>query len=188
MPGYPQYGYPQGGYTVPPPVIPLAPNGMPLANFGDRFVAYLIDWAVTLGVAILLLIPTVIGMVAYFATVSESDLNNSNPFVAIGPVLLIELGYVLLVGAWVYVYHVEMFNRTGITWGKRTMKLQILRLNDPATPVDRGVLAKRWAVQYLVGVVVPFWTYINGLWQLWDKPYQQCLHDKAAGTIVVKAG
>jgi hypothetical protein len=27
---------------------------------------------------------------------------------------------------------------------------------------------------------------VDGLWQLWDKPFQQCLHDKAAGTVVVK--
>jgi hypothetical protein len=26
----------------------------------------------------------------------------------------------------------------------------------------------------------------DGLWQLWDKPWQQCLHDKFAGTVVVK--
>jgi len=27
---------------------------------------------------------------------------------------------------------------------------------------------------------------VDGLWQLWDKPFQQCLHDKAAGTVGVK--
>ncbi|MEU3454082.1 hypothetical protein ABZ671_10820 [Micromonospora sp. NPDC006766] len=26
----------------------------------------------------------------------------------------------------------------------------------------------------------------DGFWQLWDKPWQQCLHDKFAGTVVVK--
>ena len=29
---------------------------------------------------------------------------------------------------------------------------------------------------------------LDGLWQLWDKPLQQCLHDKAAQTVVVKVG
>ena len=27
---------------------------------------------------------------------------------------------------------------------------------------------------------------VDGLWQLWDKPYLQTLHDKAAQTVVVK--
>jgi hypothetical protein len=27
---------------------------------------------------------------------------------------------------------------------------------------------------------------IDGFWQLWDKPFQQTLHDKAAQTVVVK--
>ncbi|WP_426509365.1 RDD family protein [Dactylosporangium sp. McL0621] len=81
-----------------------------------------------------------------------------------------------------------LFGRTGVTWGKRAMKLQLIRLDDLAAPVDRGVLAKRWATQSLVGAVVPFFSWVDGLWQLWDKPYQQCLRDKAAGTIVVKVG
>ena len=35
---------------------------------------------------------------------------------------------------------------------------------------------------------VPFFSWIDGLWQLWDQPYRQCLHDKWAGTVVVKVG
>ena len=42
-------------------------------------------------------------------------------------------------------------------------------------------------VQYIVGVVVPFFNWIDGLWQLWDKPFQQCLHDKAVTSVVVRA-
>ena len=33
---------------------------------------------------------------------------------------------------------------------------------------------------------MPFLSYVDGLWQLWDKPYQQTLHDKAAKTVVIK--
>jgi hypothetical protein len=33
---------------------------------------------------------------------------------------------------------------------------------------------------------VPFLSYLDGLWQLWDKPYLQCLHYKFAQTVVVK--
>jgi uncharacterized RDD family membrane protein YckC len=171
---------------VPPGLVPYAPNGMPLAGFGDRFLAYLIDVAVTVGVSFVLGIPLVIGMVAVIAGTSSADSSDAGPSIAL--ILLIELGYVLAILAWVYIYHVEMFGHTGVTWGKRAMKLQIIRTDDPSAPLNRGVLAKRWAVQNLVGIIVPFFSWIDGLWQLWDKPYQQCLHDKAAATIVVKVG
>jgi hypothetical protein len=49
-------------------------------------------------------------------------------------------------------------------------------------------LVKRWAVQWAAGSVVPLLHYLDGFWQLWDKPLQQCLHDKAANTVVVKVG
>jgi uncharacterized RDD family membrane protein YckC len=32
-----------------------------------------------------------------------------------------------------------------------------------------------------------FWL-LNVLWCTWDQPYRQCLHDKAAKTVVVRTG
>ncbi|MER7273564.1 RDD family protein [Dactylosporangium sp. NPDC000244] len=170
--------------------MPRAPNGMPLANFGDRLVAVLIDGAVLVGVALVLAIPMFIAIFAVIAgaTAAASSTETPNAGLLFGLPLLIELLYLVLVLAAGYVYHVEMFRRTGVTWGKRAMKLQLIRADDPSAPIGRGVLARRWATQSLVGAVVPFFSWIDGLWQLWDKPYQQCLHDKAAGTIVVKVG
>ncbi|WP_433213131.1 RDD family protein [Dactylosporangium sp. CS-047395] len=169
-----------------------APNGMPLANFGDRLLAVLIDAAVLTGVGLVLSIPVFIAIFAIIAgaatTASASDGAGPAPALVLGVPLLLELLLVVLIIVAGYVYHVEMFGKTGVTWGKRAMKLQILRLDNPGAPLDRGVLARRWATQNIVGFVVPFFSWIDGLWQLWDKPYQQCLHDKAAGTIVVKAG
>ncbi|MEV8514467.1 RDD family protein [Dactylosporangium sp. NPDC051484] len=182
---------------MPRTFVALAPDGRPLASFGDRFVAVLIDGAVLAGVNVVLLIPTMIAMFAAIAgaaskvrtdPVTGEVTSSPSAGVFIGVPLLIEAGFLLLSVAIAYVYHVEMFGRTGVTWGKRAMKLQLIRAAAPAVPIDRGVLAKRWAMQYPVAFVVPFFSWIDGLWQLWDKPYQQCLHDKAAGTIVVKAG
>jgi hypothetical protein len=34
--------------------------------------------------------------------------------------------------------------------------------------------------------VVPGLGWVDGLWQLWDKPWRQCLHDKFAQTLVIK--
>lgn len=196
-PGYPQTGYPQGSYGVPLRPNPVAPNGMPLASFGDRLLAWLIDSAVLVGVNLVLAIPAVIGIVAVVASavssvqtdpVTGEVTDSPSPGLLVGPVLLIEFAWMLLAVVAAYVYHVEMFGKTGVTWGKRAMKLRLIRADDPSAPITRGVLAKRWAVQNLVGIVVPFFAWIDGLWQLWDKPYQQCLHDKAAPTMVVKVG
>ena len=195
MPAYPQAGYPQGQFAVPRNFVALAPNGQPLANFGDRLVAYLIDAAVMVGVAMVLFIPVIIAIFAVIAGAAASMQTDpvtgevTNPGsvgVFFGVPLLIEIAYFLLIIAAVYVYHVEMHGKTGVTWGKRAMKLKLIRTDHPGAPIDRGVLAKRWAVQNLAGIVIPFFSWIDGLWQLWDKPNQQCLHDKVAGTIVVK--
>jgi hypothetical protein len=75
----------------------------------------------------------------------------------------------------------------GQTVGKRVMKLWVTPV-APAEQLVRTHLVKRWAVQNLVAQVVPFFGLLDGLWQLWDKPLQQCLHDKAAQTVVVKLG
>ena len=58
--------------------------------------------------------------------------------------------------------------------------------SDPAARLTRTMAAKRYAVEFVAGVCIPLFTYLDGLWQLWDKPYLQTLHDKFAQTVVVK--
>jgi len=169
---------------------------MPLAGFGDRLVAYLIDAAVFFGVALIVAIPAVFAILAVLGaqfagleTDPETGQLVGEPDVAllVGPVLLIEFGVVLVILLASYVYYVELApSRRAITLGKRAMKLRVIRLDDPSAPITRGIAAKRWAMHVLVGGVVPFFSWVDGLWQLWDKPYQQCLHDKVAETVVVK--
>jgi hypothetical protein len=65
------------------------------------------------------------------------------------------------------------------------MKIRIVPI-DPSRQLTRGMAAKRYLIEYLAGSLVPFFSYVDGLWQLWDKPYQQALHDKVAQTVVVK--
>ena len=65
------------------------------------------------------------------------------------------------------------------------MKIKVVPLAPGAT-LTRGMAAKRYLVEFPGGIFVPFFSYVDGLWQLWDKPYQQTLHDKFAQTVVVK--
>jgi uncharacterized RDD family membrane protein YckC len=101
------------------------------------------------------------------------------------PLLLLEAGVFLLMLVLYYVYDVEMMFRSGQTFGKKLMKIKVVPL-DPAATLTRAAAAKRYGVEFVAGMFVPFFSYVDGFWQLWDKPYQQTLHDKAAGTIVIK--
>lgn len=182
-------------YYGPPPV-PLAPNGQPLAGFGARLGAYLIDAVVFTVLAMLVMIPAMFAIFAWIGTQAsqfETDpvtgelVNEPDPALFVGPIILI---YVLIFVAMIgmsYVYYVELFpSRRGVTLGKRALGLTLLRLDDMSAPITRGVAAKRWLMQYIVGAFVPLFSWVDGLWQLWDKPFQQCLHDKVAQTVVVR--
>jgi uncharacterized RDD family membrane protein YckC len=174
---------------VPPPA--LGPGGQPLAQFGDRLLAYIIDVALLTVVAMVVAVPVFLVVFANLVSRIETTDPYAEPDPSVVmtefflPLLLVEAGLFLLVLVLYYIYDVEMMYRSGQTLGKKIMKLRIVPL-DPAATLTRGAAAKRYGVQYLAGSLLPFFSYVDGLWQLWDKPYQQALHDKAAGTIVIK--
>jgi len=160
---------------------------VPLADFWMRLVAYIIDVAL-LSVAIFVL--SIPGIVVVFRRIDDvalySDTDPTPVFTHFFvPFLLLELGIIVLGMIVYYLYDVEFMHRTGQTIGKKAMKIRVVPL-DPALTLTRGMAFRRYLVQYVCGSVVPFFNYLDGLWQLWDKPYQQTLHDKAAQTVVVK--
>jgi uncharacterized RDD family membrane protein YckC len=173
--------------------VALSPGGHPLAGFGDRLGAYLID------MGILTLASTVVSLplfLVFFALWMPDFIAASDPYAPepefseffrefLLPLLLVELAFFALVLVGYYVYTVEMMYKTGQTIGKKVMKIRIVPI-DPAATLTRGAAAKRYFVQYVAGSLVPFLSYADGFWQLWDKPYQQTLHDKAAKTVVIK--
>ena len=190
-------------YQPLPPAI--APNGQPLASFADRFLAYLIDHVIYLVVSLIWTIPFMIWWVyqfnEFFNEVANSpgfDPDQPGPppsadfdgFLGLYvPMLLFVLATLVLATVYTYVYWVEMqMRRGGQTVGKRIMKIRVIPVDPAQAEVTRSGYVVRWAVQYLVGAAVPFFNLVDGLWQLWDKPLQQCLHDKAAKTVVVKVG
>ncbi|GAA4733543.1 RDD family protein [Phytohabitans rumicis] len=168
----------------------MSPGGQPLASFTDRLLAYLIDYAIITGVMIILAIPA--GVV--FFVVVGPDLFEVQPdgtpatpdflefFV---PLLLIDLAVIVATMVVAYLYEVEMMFRSGQTLGKRAMKIKVTPV-DPAGALNRGMAARRWLVDRVAVMFLPGFLYVDGLWQLWDKPHQQCLHDKFAKTVVVK--
>lgn len=191
------YGPPPGwGYTSPPPPrpAPLAPNGAPLADFGDRLLAYLIDYAILVGITLVFMIPLFIYqfnlMSEWMATApvtGSEDVGRlyADMLAAMAPLLWAYLVYIVLILGLYYVYRVELMFRTGQTVGKRVMKLRVVPL-DPAATLTRGMATKRWFIDTVAAQFLGILSLLDGLWQLWDQPFRQCLHDKFAQTVVVK--
>jgi uncharacterized RDD family membrane protein YckC len=117
--------------------------------------------------------------------VISADPTPDEVFGALGMLFGVMAVILLFAALVIYIYEVELMFRSGQTLGKRIMKIQIVPI-DPAATLTRGMAIRRALVQYGVGAFVPFFSYIDGLWQLWDKPYRQCLHDKWATTVVIK--
>ncbi|MGP3977425.1 RDD family protein [Streptomyces sp. 8N114] len=74
-------------------------------------------------------------------------------------------------------------SRFGVTLGKRLVGVQIVRMRTGTHP---GFFQALWReLFYLLMSVIPFVGLLNVASCLWDKPYQQCWHDNAAGTLAV---
>ncbi|MGW1076847.1 RDD family protein [Streptomyces sp. NPDC002537] len=86
-----------------------------------------------------------------------------------------------------FVYEGLMLTTRGQTVGKMAMKIRVAMLENGAVPA--GTPGWTRAAVYSLPEVVPccgfvFWL-VNVLWCTWDMPYHQCIHDKAAKTVVV---
>jgi uncharacterized RDD family membrane protein YckC len=97
------------------------------------------------------------------------------------------LGYTLVAAAAAAAYHILMIHYRGQTIGKMAVAIKVVQIEDGGLPSWERA-STRWGVQLLlawiplVGGLVQL---LNYLWMLWD-PQRQCLHDKAARTIVVR--
>ncbi|MFD0264457.1 RDD family protein [Kitasatospora indigofera] len=167
QPGYgqppgPQQAWPQ--WLAPPAQYggPPAPGSRTLASAGDRFLARLIDSAV-------LLVPyLVLGLLL------EST----------GSILLY-----LVLGLVGFGYEIVMLlTQHGQTVGKKAMRIRVVALQHGGRPADNALWTRAalYGLPSAVYCLGSLFALVNVLWQLWDKPFQQCLHDKPAGTVVVK--
>jgi uncharacterized RDD family membrane protein YckC len=150
---------------------PLA--GMPpLAHLGRRLAARILDGLI-IGIPVGLVMALILG--TYYPMGDGSDARSS----------VFTLAYVLVY----FVYEGLMLTRYGQTLGKKAMKIRVAMLETGETPAGGPGWAR--AAVYALPEIVPccgfvFWL-VNVLWCTWDRPYRQCLHDKAAKTVVVSA-
>jgi uncharacterized RDD family membrane protein YckC len=149
--------------------MPRPPGAIEYAGFGPRFLAYLID-SVILG--LLLLLPVAIMV---FASMRAQTNGPSGLFIVIQLVCSL-LIFVIALG-----YNAYFIGAKGATPGKRIMKLKVT-LPDGTWPIGYGKAILRMIGYGISGMIC----YIGFLMIAFDKETHRGLHDKIAGTIVIR--
>jgi uncharacterized RDD family membrane protein YckC len=98
-----------------------------------------------------------------------------------GPYIAMVLGAYLVVGLLLEVVPTAIWGRTP---GKRLCGIGVLDMSSQEKP-GFGASLSRWLVHSLLALSLI--GVLNYLWCLWDRPWRQCWHDKAARTFVASA-
>ena len=167
---------PPGGWQQPIAQPASGWAGQPLASWGSRLAATLIDW-------VILLVPVVVITVIVVAVATGDDTAGWVTGV-IG-----FLAYLVAVLLYAPVLMARHGARNGQTWGKQLMTIRAVR--DSGQPMSFGWAALRelGVKGFGVGVVasiIPFipW-FLNYFWPLWDDQ-NRALHDMVVSTHVVR--
>ena len=131
-----------------------------------------------------LLLPAMVGMV--FVERALIPLPGGTPRPAErGTILLLAATLIYL--AAVVVCQVAMLSRRGQSFGKRAMKIRIVRLDGSQPGFLHAVLLRMFvnALPTAIPVVGRLYTLVDLLFIF--RPDRRCLHDRIAGTRVVKA-
>lgn len=184
QPGYPpppQSGYPPppggnqpygGGYPTPPPPGPYGSQTGALVGWWTRVGATIID-GILVGI-----VTFVIAEIFGIRTAYDTTTNNSAGMHVTSGFSLLEL----LVFS---VYLIVLLSRGGQTLGNRAVHSRVVDAQTGQPPTLGKVLV-RWIVQIVLTVLFVLPYILSILWPLWDSR-NQTLHDKAAGTLVVRS-
>ena|SRR5215208_2006586 len=173
IPGGPET--PPGGWEAPI-AVRSGWEGQPLASWGSRVGAALLDW-------LILLIP----VAALIALVVVVALNSTGGAIVTG--ILSGLIYLAAVLFYAPVLMSREGERNGQTWGKQILGIRVVR--DKGGPVDIGFgILREFVVKGLLFGFVGGWffsipTLLDYLWPLWDDQ-NRCLHDMVVSTHVVR--
>ncbi|MFJ3201319.1 RDD family protein [Streptomyces sp. NPDC086989] len=175
----PQYGYPQGvppqygqpqqtpppyGAYPPPPMPGMPGAGMPpLAHWGQRVGAYLLDALIIAG--------PMYGL-------GFIDLAGSDDPATAGPGIFFTIGVLYAVGMALFQLYKE--GTTGQTTGKKVLGISLRRERDGAF-LGFGMAFVRKLAHVLDGLPC----YIGWLWPLWDEK-KQTFADKVCSTVVIQ--
>ena len=182
MPGQ---GYAGQGYGAPSE-RDQTPDGQPLAGWGARLVARILD-TFLLAAVMGFLAPTIAGVPDFWQRYAEAVVNPEDiltlPEDLARGMFRITIASVVLG----LLYETVTTSMLGGTLGKLALGLRV-RLRETAGNLGWGPSAIRaaiWNLPQLVNTIGSLFVLLNGLWPLWD-PKRQALHDKAARTNVVR--
>lgn len=146
------------------------------AGFGIRFLAYWVDFLILFPLG--LMIQQMVGNspFAIFQAQSLSDIQRiqGSASFLLGIKIAIPLAVAYFLIFWV--------NYDGATPGKKLLGIKIIK--DSGEKLTYPVAFIRY-IGYLISAATIFFFGIGYLWIIWDKK-RQALHDKIAGTVVVK--
>ena len=179
--GAPGYGgpVPPGGWQQPIARPTAGWAGQPLASWGSRVGAALIDWLV-------LLIPTaILGWLILGAAISD----DSSTWAVVGAFVLYVLGLAVLWLLYAPLLMMRQGRHNGQTLGKQAVGIRVVR--DSGETMGFGWAALREVVvkNLTVGIassiipVIPW--LLDVCWPLWDDE-NRALHDMVVSTHVVK--
>jgi uncharacterized RDD family membrane protein YckC len=178
-PSYP--APPAGGYPPPqvqfPPPGSFAPPGGPYAQWGTRFGGYLIDFV------IFLVVQLALGALLHKSNTLVLRMRmTSNGVVHHNRFSLLAV----LITAVLYVIYSTIFcgGRRGQTVGMMAVGVRAVRA-DTLDVLGYGKAFGRAVLEQIFRPTVILWL-LDGLFPLWDSR-RQTLHDKAAGTVVIRA-
>jgi uncharacterized RDD family membrane protein YckC len=203
-PGYPPV--PQGGYNTMPPAYATAlgvkttPDGVPLATYGQRVGAWVIDFVIQLVITIVASWYWLSQFITWYSNwfsnvLSEAEAGGSPTFDQ--TTLSDEISsYVLPISlisfAITIIYQVAFLTWKGATPGKLALGIAVRLRERPGNPTL--VVALKRQLLYIgtsllslvpgIGAASVIIKLLNLLWPLWDDK-RQALHDKIAATNVV---
>jgi uncharacterized RDD family membrane protein YckC len=176
--GPPSYGgpIPPGGWQQP---IAQHPGwtGAPLASWGSRVAATLIDW-------LILLVPVIVLTIIVVAIAAGSDTG------AIVTGIVGGLAYLVVLFVYAPTLMAREGRNNGQTWGKQMIGIRVVR--DIGEPMNFGwaalrEIAVKGLLVSIVSSIIPLIPWLlDYLWPLWDDQ-NRAVHDMIAETRVVKA-
>jgi len=141
--------------------VPVDGFGRPLAAWGQRLGAFVIDEVFI----------RIVSSLAVFALGLHHKFGGRILW------LVLAIGY----------YAVLNGSEMGQTFGKRAFGIQVRDATGEGGSIGFGRAGMRFVTVGLFRIVLFFglFTLLDGLWPLWD-PRRQALHDKIAGSVVVR--
>ncbi|MEL6890352.1 MAG: RDD family protein [Actinomycetota bacterium] len=177
-PGYQQFGAPAGS----------GPGGTPagqfgeIASFGVRLGGWLLDGLLYGLLAALLVVP---GIIFIARAIDENCVTLGDEILCTGDQVGGVLGGVALIGIGalvVFFVYLRALATSGRTWGRRIVGVRVINERTGEAPGWGKALGRTLFAGFISAQII----YIGYLWMLWDDK-KQTLHDKVAGTHVIRA-